>query len=250
MNTLDNKVAFVTGSSKGIGAGIAQELAKAGATVIVNYVNGKAGALAVVAAIIAAGGKASAVQGDFSKEEDIVRVFAEIKASHSKLDVLVNNAGVYGFFPVEENTSAEFHRQFNLNVLGVLLSVREALPLFTPEGGVIINIGSIAGKMSGPLATIYAATKGAVDSITVALSKELGARKIRVNGLNPGLIETEGTIAEGIIASAFHTQVVNTTPLGRAGAPADIGRIAVLLASDHAYWLNGQLVNAAGGMTM
>jgi 3-oxoacyl-[acyl-carrier protein] reductase len=250
MNTLDNKIALVTGASKGIGAGIALELARAGATVIVNYVRGKADADAVVAAIIASGGKANALQGDFSREQDVVRVYADIKSAHGKLDLLVNNAGVYGFFGAEEITAEEFHRQFNLNVLGLLLSVREALPLFGPDGGSIINIGSIAGRMPAARASIYAATKGAVDAITGALSKELGPRKIRVNSINPGLVETEGTIAEGIVAGEFHDLVIATTPLGRAGVPRDIGRLAVVLASDDAYWMNGQLVNAAGGMTM
>jgi 3-oxoacyl-[acyl-carrier protein] reductase len=250
MTSLDKKIALVTGSSKGIGAGIARELAGAGASVIVNYVNGRADAERVVAEITAAGGRATAIQGDFSKEQDVVRVYGEVKARHGKLDILVNNAGVYGFFGAADTTAAEFHRQFDLNVLGLLLSVREALPLFGPEGGSIINIGSIAGRMPGAMAHIYGATKGAVDSITVSLSKELGARRIRVNSLNPGLVETEGTVAEGIIDSDFHKVVMATTPLGRAGTSADIGRLAVLLASDASFWMTGQHVNAAGGMTM
>jgi 3-oxoacyl-[acyl-carrier protein] reductase len=250
MKSLDNKIAFVTGSSKGIGAGIARELAAAGATVVLNYVNGKADAERVVADIAAAGGKASAVQGDFSREEDIVRVYAGLKASHGRLDIVVNNAGVYGFGPIEALRGAEFHRQFNLNVLGMLLSVREALPLFGPEGGAIINIGSIAGKMPGAGASIYGATKGAVDSLSMALAKELGGRRIRVNSLNPGLIETEGTVAEGLIDGDFHKVVLETTPLGRVGQPSDIGKLAVLLSSDDAFWMTGQQLAASGGMTM
>lgn len=250
MKLLDKKIAFITGASKGIGAGIAKEMAGAGATVIVNYVHGREDAERVVAEIVACGGRATAIQGDFSSEADIVRVYGEIKSRHGELDILVNNAGVYGFFAVADVTAAEFHRQFNLNVLGLLLSVREALPLFGPDGGAIINIGSIAGRMPGAMASIYGATKGAVDSITVALSKELGPRRIRVNSLNHGLVETQGTIAEGIIDGDFHKLVNETTPLGRAGTTADIGRLAVLLASDQSFWMSGQLVNAAGGMTM
>jgi 3-oxoacyl-[acyl-carrier protein] reductase len=250
MQSLANKIALVTGSSKGIGAGIARALAAAGATVVVNYVNSKADAERVVAEIAAAGGTASAVQGDFSREDDIVRVYAGLKHSHGRLDILVNNAGVYGFGPIEALSSAEFHRQFNLNVLGMLLSVREALPLFGPQGGAIVNIGSIAGKMPGAMASIYAATKGAVDALSMSLAKELGGRMIRVNSLNPGLIETEGTVAEGLIDGDFHQVVLNTTPLGRVGQPADIGKLAVLLSSDDAFWMTGQQLAASGGMTM
>lgn len=250
MKLLDNKIALVTGSSKGIGAGIARALAAAGATVVLNYVSGKTDAERVVAEISAAGGKASAVQGDFSREEDIVRVYAGLKESHGRLDIVVNNAGVYGFGPIEELSSAEFHRQFNLNVLGMLLSVRESLPLFGAQGGAIINIGSIAGKMPGAMASVYAATKGAVDSLSVSLAKELGGRMIRVNSLNPGLIETEGTVAEGLIDGDFHQVVLNSTPLGRVGQPSDIGKLAVLLSSDDAFWMTGQQLAASGGMTM
>jgi 3-oxoacyl-[acyl-carrier protein] reductase len=250
MKSLAHKVAFVTGSSKGIGAGIARELARAGATVIVNYVSDQAGAERVVAEIAAEGGSGFAIQGDFSKEEDIVRVYAAIAERHPVIDILVNNAGVYGFFGIDELTSAEFHRQFNLNVLGLLLSVKSALPLFGPQGGVILNIGSIAGKMGGAMASVYAGTKGAVDAISVALSKELGPRKIRVNSLNPGLIETEGTIAEGLINGEFHTFALGATPLGRIGAPRDIGLAAVALASDDCYWITGQAISASGGLTM
>ncbi len=250
MKLLDKKVAFVTGASKGIGAGIAKELAMAGATVIVNYSTGKTGAEQVVASILAAGGQAEAIQGDFSKEEDISRVYAEIGSRHSTLDILVNNAGVFRFFSIEDLTAAEFHRQFDLNVLGLMLSIQQALPLFGPAGGAIINIGSMAGKMPAEMASVYAATKAAVDAISISLSKELGPRNIRVNSLNPGLVETDGTIAEGVIGSAFHDLSLATTPLRRIGTPQDIGRAAVLLASDHAGWITGQTLLATGGLTV
>jgi 3-oxoacyl-[acyl-carrier protein] reductase len=250
MSKLQNKIALVTGASKGIGASIALHLAAAGATVVVNYATSKSGADKVVNEIVAAGGKAVAIQGDFSKPEDITRVFAEIKSQFSKLDILVNNAGVYGFSPLEAVTAEEFHRQFNLNVLGLLLASKEAAALIGPEGGSILNIGSVVASMAGPGASIYAATKGAVDTITVALSKELGPRKIRVNALNPGLIETEGVQTMGILESEFKGVIEKSTPLGRIGQPSDIGRAAVFFASDDAFWINGQKVLAAGGQTM
>jgi 3-oxoacyl-[acyl-carrier protein] reductase len=247
---LNNKIALVTGASKGIGASIAKHLGAAGATVVVNYASSKSGAEKTVAEIEAAGGTAWAVQGDFSKPEEITRTYAEIKAKHGKLDVLVNNAGVYGFAPLEQTTPEEFHRQFNLNVLGLLLSTKEAVALMGPEGGSVINIGSLVGEMSTPGASIYSATKGAVNSVTVSLSKELGARKIRVNALNPGLVETEGVHSAGFMGSPFEQEVVRTTPLGRIGQPDDIGKVAVFLASDDAGWVTGQLLNAGGGATM
>jgi 3-oxoacyl-[acyl-carrier protein] reductase len=250
MKKLTNKIAFVTGASKGIGAGIAKELALAGATVIVNYSTSQGGAEKVVSEIIDAGGLAWAVQGDFSKEEDIKRVYAEIGAKHASLDIVVNNAGVYSFHPVEETNAAEFHRLFNLNVLGLLLSIKEALPFFGPNGGSIINIGSTAGKMAISNGAVYCATKGAIDSISISLSKELGGRNIRVNALNPGVTVTEGTKAGGIIGSEFETNVIKSTPLGRAGQPEDIGRVAAFLASDDAFWVTGQLIYATGGLTM
>jgi 3-oxoacyl-[acyl-carrier protein] reductase len=193
VNTLTGKTALVTGASKGIGAAIAKGLGAEGATVIVNYATSQPGADKTVAAIVAAGGQAKAVQGDFSKENEIARVFAEIRDSFGTLDVLVNNAGVYAYAPIERVTVEDFYRQFGLNVLGLLLSTRAAVPLFGPDGGSIINIGSGVSKMAPPFCSVYAGTKGAVDSITVALSKELGVRKIRVNSVNPGLVETEGT---------------------------------------------------------
>ena len=247
MSTLTGKIALVTGASKGIGAGIAKQFGAAGATVIVNYATSKAGADKVVGEITGAGGKASAIQGDFSKPEEITRVFGEIKQTHGKLDVLVNNAGVYGFSPLDHITAEEFYRQFNLNVLGLLLSTQGAVQLMGPEGGSVINIGSVVASMAPPMSSIYSGTKGAVDSITIALSKELGPRKIRVNSLNPGLIETEGN--EAFRGGEFMDQVVKSTPLGRIGQPVDIARIALFLASDDSYWVNGQQILAAGGQT-
>ncbi len=247
---LANKIALVTGASKGIGASIAKHLGAAGATVVVNYASSKSGADKTIAEIEAAGGTAWAVQGDFSKPEEITRTFAEIKAKHGKLDVLVNNAGVYGFVPLEQTTPEEFHRQFNLNVLGLLLSTKAAVALIGPEGGSVINVGSIVGQMASPNASIYAATKGAVNSITVSLSKELGPRKIRVNALNPGLVETEGAQSLGILGSPFEQEIVKITPLGRVGQPEDIGKVAVFLASDDSYWINGELLSVGGGATM
>ncbi|WP_158743844.1 SDR family NAD(P)-dependent oxidoreductase [Acidisphaera sp. L21] len=250
MSLLANKIALVTGASKGIGAGIAKALAQAGATVAVNYSSSKAGADKVVAEIQAAGGKAVALQGDFSKQQDITRVYAAIREQFGRLDVLVNNAGVYAMMPLEQVTAEEFHRQFGLNVLGLLLSTQAALPLFGPEGGSIINIGSVVATMAPPNSAIYSGTKGAVDSITISLSKELGARKIRVNSLNPGMVETEGATALGFIDGDFAKQVAAMTPLGRIGQPDDIAKIAVFLASDMAGWVNGQQILAAGGQTM
>ena len=247
MANLNNKVALVSGASKGIGAGIAKALAAAGAIVAVNYATSKEGADKVVAEIAAAGGHAKALQGDFSKAADIDRVVADIKQAHGKLDILVNNAGVYEMASLEGFTEESFHRQFNLNVLGLLLATQKALPLFGPEGGSVINIGSLVGSMPMAMASTYSATKGAVDAITISLSKELGPRRIRVNSLNPGMVSTEG--AAGFIDSDFAKEAVRATPLGRVGQPADIAHIAVFLASDDSYWLTGQKIIAAGGAT-
>jgi 3-oxoacyl-[acyl-carrier protein] reductase len=250
MNTLANKTALVTGASKGIGAAIAKALGAQGANVIVNYATSQAGADKTVAAIVAAGGMARAVQGDFSKEADITKVYAEIGDTAGALDVLVNNAGVYAYAPIEHVTVEDFHRQFGLNVLGLLLSTKAAVPLFGAAGGSIINIGSGVSKMAPPYSSVYAATKGAVDSITVALSKELGARKIRVNSLNPGLVQTEGSTSDDPTTQGFYDFLVAATPLGRIGQPEDIAKVAVFLASDDAYWVNGQQIVVAGGQTM
>lgn len=249
MSTLANKIALVTGASKGIGASIARQLAAAGATVVVNYATSKAGADKVVADITLAGGKATAIQGDFSKPEEITAVFAEIKKQVGTLDVLVNNAGVYAFGAIEEVVAEEFHRQFNLNVLGLLLSTKEFVKQIGEQGGSVINIGSAVATMAPAYGSVYSATKGAVDTITISLSKELGPKKIRVNSLNPGLVETEGTQAMGVLEGDLHKAALNG-PLGRIGQPDDIGKAAVLLASDHAQWITGQAIIAAGGFTM
>jgi len=249
MSTLKNKIALVTGASKGIGASIARHLGAAGATVVVNYATSKSGADKVVADITAAGGKATAIQGDFSKPEDIAATFAKVKKDFGHLDVLVNNAGVYGFTPVEQIEPLEFHRQFNLNVLGLLLATGEATKLIGPNGGSIINIGSVVASMAPPNSSIYSATKGAVDSITISLSKELGPRKIRVNSLNPGLIETEGTHAAGVLETPL-LAAAEAGPAGRIGQPEDIAKIAVFLASDESSWVSGQHIKAAGAYTM
>jgi len=238
MGKLANKVALVTGASKGIGAGIAKALAADGASVVVNYASSKEGADKVVAEIKAKGGNAVAVQGDFSKEEDISKVFAETKKAFGRLDTLVNN----------QVTSADFHRIFNLNVLGLLLASKEALKYFGPEGGNIINIGSVVSSLTPPHSSIYTATKGAVDAITQVLAKELGAKNIRVNSINPGMVETEGVHAAGFIGSDFEKNAVAQTPLGRIGQPQDIATIAAFLASDDSNWLTGELVKAGGGL--
>jgi 3-oxoacyl-[acyl-carrier protein] reductase len=248
MGKLANKVALVTGASKGIGAGIAKALAADGASVVVNYSSSKAGADKVVAEIKSKGGKAVAVQGDFSKQEDIGKVFAEVKKSFGRLDTLVNNAGIYAFTPLEQVTPEEYQKIFNLNVLGLLLSSKEALKYFGPEGGSIINIGSVVSSLTPPHSSVYTATKGAVDAITRVLAKELGPKKIRVNSINPGMVETEGVHAAGFIGSDFEKNAVSQTPLGRIGQPQDIATVATFLASDDSAWLTGELLRAGGGL--
>jgi 3-oxoacyl-[acyl-carrier protein] reductase len=248
MGRLTNKVAVVTGASKGIGAGIAKALAADGASVVVNYASSKEGADKVVAEIKAKGGKAVAVQGDVSKEADISKLFAETKKAFGRLDVLVNNAGVYEFAPLGEVTEESFHKMFNLNVLGLILTSQEALKYFGPEGGSIINIGSGASTLNLPTTVAYTATKGAVDAVTRTLSKELGAKKIRVNSINPGMVETEGTHSFGVIGSDFQKHFESQTPLGRIAQPNDIGPVAAFLASDDSGWLTGELLLATGGM--
>jgi len=249
MSTLAGKVAVVTGASKGIGASIAEHLGAEGASVVVNYASSKSGADAVVKRIKEKGGKAIAVQADVSKPQDISRLFAETKAAYGKLDVLVNNAGIYEFLPLESVTAEHFHKLFDLNVLGLLLTTQEAIKLIGPEGGSVINISSIVGPMPFPSASVYSATKAAVDAITIALSKELGPKKIRVNSLNPGMIETEGLHAGGFAESDFRKTIESQTPLGRIGQPQDIGRAAVFFASDNAGWVTGQTLLLAGGQT-
>jgi 3-oxoacyl-[acyl-carrier protein] reductase len=245
---LAGKTALVTGASKGIGASIAKHLAAEGASVVVNYASSKTGADKVVAEITKAGGKAIAIQGDVAKPADIVRLVAETKTAYGKLDILVNNAGVYEFGALAAITPEHFHRQFNINVLGLLLTTQEAVKLFPETGGSIINIGSVVTSITPPESAVYTGTKGAVDAITGVLSKELGARKIRVNALNPGIVETEGTHAGGISGSEMEKAVVAQTPLGRTGQPADIATVAVFLASDDSAWITGEEIRASGGL--
>jgi 3-oxoacyl-[acyl-carrier protein] reductase len=247
MGKLTGKVAIVTGASKGIGAAIALAYAKEGAAVVVNYASSKAGADKVVAEIAKIGGKSIAVQADMSKTEDIQRLFAEAKNTFGRLDVLVNNAGVYEFAPLEQVTPEHFHKQFNLNVLGLILACQEAAKQFGDAGGVIINISSIAATAAPPTTVVYSATKGAVDTVTKVLAKELGPRKIRVNALNPGMIETEGVRSAGISESDFRKQIEAETPLGRIGQPQDIAPVAVFLASDDSGWVTGETLHVSGG---
>ena len=248
MSKLANKVAVVTGASKGIGAGIAKALAAEGAAVVVNYASSKEGADRVVAAITGSGGKAIAVQGDVAKAADVQRIFSETKKAFGKLDVLVNNAGVYQFAPLEAVTEGDFHRLFNTNVLGLILATQEAAKHFGNNGGSVINIGSVVSRLTPPGSVVYAATKGAVDAVTGVLANELGSKKIRVNSINPGGVETEGFHAQGFAGSEFEKQMIAKTPLGRTGQPTDIGPIAVFLASDDSGWLTGETLVASGGM--
>lgn len=247
MSVLKGKTAIVTGASKGIGAAIARSLAKAGASVVVNYASDKAGADRAVADIEAAGGKAIAVQGDVSKEADVLRLFEATDAAFGKVDVLVNNAGVYQFAPLEEVTAEHFHRHFDINVLGALLATREAAKRFGDRGGAVINVSSLASQVAVPTASVYSATKGAMDVLSRVLAAELGPRNIRVNSLNPGAVETEGTHTAGVIGSELEQQFIAQTPLGRIGQPDDIADVAVFLASDAARWVTGQTINATGG---
>jgi len=245
---LTGKVAVVTGASKGIGASIAKSLAAAGANVVVNYASSREGADQVVAEIAGSGGKAIAVQGDVSKSDDVRRVFAAAKESFGALDVLVNNAGVFRFDALEAVTEDEFHREFNINVLGTLLATQEALKHFSTAGGSVINISSVVSTNPVAGSVVYSATKGAVDTITRALAKELGERNIRVNAIAPGGVETEGVHTLGIIGSDFQKDMIARTPLGRFGQPDDIARVAVFLASDDAAWLTGERLTASGGL--
>jgi 3-oxoacyl-[acyl-carrier protein] reductase len=246
MSELKGKVAVVTGASKGIGAAIAKSLGAAGAAVVVNYSFSKEDAERVVAGIKANGGKAIAVKGDVAKETDMRQLFAETEKAFNRLDVLVNNAGVYKFLPLEDITEEEFHRQFNINVLGTILATKEAVKHFGQDGGSVINISSTSSAGDAQ-AAIYAGTKGAVDAITRGLAAELGSRKIRVNAIAPGGVETEGTHSAGIVGSDFAKAMIASTPLGRFGQPEDIARVAVFLASDDSAWLTGQRLTASGG---
>jgi 3-oxoacyl-[acyl-carrier protein] reductase len=248
MSKLTNQVAVVTGASKGIGAEIAKSLAAEGASVVVNYASSKQGADAVVAAITAKGGKAIAVQADVSRQADITRLFDETRQAFGRLDILVNNAGVYAFAPLDQITEELFHTQFNLNVLGLLLTTKEATKYFNGEGGSVINISSAVTTLYPPASATYTATKASVDAITIILSKELGPRNIRVNAINPGLIETEGTQSGGIVGSDFEKGIVAQTPLGRVGQPNDIAPTAVYLASSDSKYMTGQTLNVSGGL--
>ena len=248
MSKLAGKIAVVTGASKGIGAGIAKGLAAEGASVVVNYASSKEGADKVVAEITGKGGKAIAVQGDVAKAADVERLFAETKKAYGKVDILVNNAGVYQFSPLDDITEESFHRQFNTNVLGLLLSTQAAARLIGPEGGSIINIGSVVSSIAPPASSVYTATKGAVDAVTHVLAKELGPKKIRVNSINPGMIDTEGARSAGFIGSDFQKQIESEAPLGRIGQPDDITPLAIFLASPDSGWITGETLIASGGI--
>jgi 3-oxoacyl-[acyl-carrier protein] reductase len=247
MSSLKGKVAVVTGASKGIGAAIAKSLGAAGASVVVNYASSKAGADVVVDAITKDGGKAVAVKGDVSKPADAQAIIDAAIKAYGHLDILVNNSGVYEFGPLEAITPEHFHKQFDINVLGLLL-VTQAAAKHLGKGGSIINIGSLVSRVTPPASAVYTGTKGAVDAITGVLSLELGPKGIRVNALNPGIVETEGTHTAGFVGSDFFNEIVAKTPLGRSGQPDDIATAAVFLASDDAGWITGQLINAAGGV--
>jgi 3-oxoacyl-[acyl-carrier protein] reductase len=247
MSKLTGKVAVVTGASKGIGAAIAKSLGAAGASVVVNYSTSKAGADTVVAAITAGGGKAVAVRGDVSKAAEAEGIIAAAIKTFGRLDILVNNSGVYGFAPLEAITEEDFHRQYNVNVLGLLLTTQAAVKHFV-EGGNIINIGSAVSRITPPNSAVYTGTKGAVDAITGVLARELGARKIRVNTINPGMVETEGTVSAGFIGSDFEKAIIAQAPLGRTGKPDDIAEIAVFLASEDSRWITGEQILASGGV--
>ncbi|MFI5078353.1 MAG: SDR family NAD(P)-dependent oxidoreductase [Vicinamibacteria bacterium] len=247
MSKLDNKVAIVTGASKGIGAAIARHLADAGAAVVVNYATSKEGAESVVADITRAGGRAIAVQADVARPEQIERLFAETKQAFGRLDILVNNAGVYEFAPLEDITPEHFHRQFDLNVLAVLLASRAAVAQFGADGGSIVNISSFASTAAPAQTAVYSASKAAVDAVTRSLAKELGPRGIRVNAVNPGMVETEGVHAAGIDASDFRKQLEAQTPLGRIGQTQDVAPAVVFLASPEAGWITGETLGISGG---
>jgi 3-oxoacyl-[acyl-carrier protein] reductase len=248
MSRLAGKVAVVTGASKGIGASIAKHLAADGASVVVNYASSKQGADKVVSEIRERGGKAVAVQGDLSKPADIERLFAETQKAFGHLDILVNNAGVYEFAPIENVTPEHFHKMFDLNVLGLMLASQQAVKRFGPEGGSIINISSVVSTSTPAGTAVYSATKAAVDAVTRTLAKELGARKVRVNSINPGMVETEGVHTAGLAAGDFRKQIEAQTPLGRIGQPQDIAPTAVFLASSAAAWITGETFYIAGGL--
>jgi 3-oxoacyl-[acyl-carrier protein] reductase len=248
MAKLTGKVAVVTGASKGIGAGIAKELAAQGASVVVNYASSKEGAEKVVAEITKAGGKAIAVGGSVVKAAEIDQLFAETKKAYGKVDILVNNAGVYAFAPLEAITEEEIDRIYDTNVRGLLLATKAGVALFPPEGGSVINIGSVASEQTPPTSAVYSGSKGAVDAITRVFAKELGPKKIRVNSVNPGPVVTEGFKSGGIEGSDFEKSMIQGTPLGRLGQPDDVATVVAFLASDDARWVTGSLLQAAGGL--
>ena len=245
---LANRVAVVTGASKGIGAAIAKQLAAEGASVVVNYASSKEGADRVVAEITKNGGKAVALQADVAKAKDVERLLAEAKKTFGKLDILVNNAGIYQFSPVGEVSESHFHKQFDLNVLGLILASKEAAKYFDGKGGSIINISSLVSTYAPPNTAVYSGTKGAVDAVTKSLAKELGPRNIRVNAINPGMVVTEGTLSGGFTEGDFRKQLESQTPLGRIGKPEDIAPAAVFFASDDSSWITGETLVIAGGL--
>jgi len=245
---LTGKVAIVTGASKGIGASIAKHLADEGAAVVVNYASSKEGADRVVAEISGKGGKAVAVRANVANKAEIERLFAETKKAFGRLDILVNNAGIYEFAPLEEVTEEHFHKQFNLNVLGLILASQEAVKQFGPAGGSIINISSLVSTLAPASASVYSATKAAVDAVTRSLAKELGPRNIRVNSINPGMVETEGVRAAGFAESDFRKQIESQTPLGRIGRVEDVAPAAIFLASSDSAWITGETFYIAGGL--
>jgi len=244
---LAGKVALVTGASKGIGAAIARQFAAEGAAVVVNYSSDKAGAEQVVADVGAAGGKAVAVQANVAKPAEITRLFADARRAFDRLDILVNNAGIYEFFPLEAVTPEHYHKQFDVNVLGLVLATQEAVKAFGPAGGTIINISSLVSRTAVPGGSVYSGTKGAVDAMTRSLAAELGPRKIRVNSINPGMVQTEGVKTAGIDTSDMRKQIEAATPLGRIGVPDDIASAAVFLASGESSWITGETFFIAGG---
>lgn len=245
---LEGKVVIVTGASKGIGAGIAKSMGAAGAKVVVNYASSQAGADRVVSEIVAEGGHAIAVQGSVAIAEDVKRLFETAKNTYGSIDIVVNNAGVFKFGPIEATSEEEFHMMFNTNVLGPILTTQQALNYFPETGGNIINISSGASVNPGPYTSLYGATKSAVDALTKAFSKELAARKIRVNTVAPGATETEGAHSAGFFGGDAEKQVVSLTPLGRIGQPEDVAKVVVFLASDAADWVTGDRINASGGL--
>jgi len=250
MANLTGKVAVVTGASKGIGSAIAKHLAAAGASVVVNYASSKEGADKVVSAIMQAGGEAIAVRASIAKEADVARLFVETKKAYGKIDILVNNAGVFGLVPLESVTVEEYYRQYDTNVLGLLLVTKAAVPLFPETGGSIVNISSIASTLAAATNAIYSGTKGAVDSITKVLAKELGPKNIRVNAINAGVVNTEGMATAGHLSSDIAKRIIATTPLGRIGEPDDIALPAVFLASDDARWITGETLYVSGGLAI